>query len=117
MPLTGGGGVPDGERLDRAFLARVLEPGDELGGRWLREFGAREVVRRVSGGGRPLPEASEKRWAGLLARAGRADPVGDPSVKNQVVQGQGVLFGRIHTGDAVAVQGVERPAADRLGEL
>lgn len=72
-----GGGAPDVERLDRAFLARVIEPGDELGGRWLREFGAREVVRRLSGGGRPLPEASEKRWAGLCARAGRADPEGD----------------------------------------
>ncbi|MEV6381421.1 DNA-processing protein DprA [Streptomyces sp. NPDC051773] len=75
--MTGGGGAPDGERLDRAFLARVLEPGDELGGRWLREYGARAVVRRLSEGGRPLPKASEKRWAGLCARAGRADPTGD----------------------------------------
>ncbi|MFM9556527.1 MULTISPECIES: DNA-processing protein DprA [Streptomyces] len=75
--MTGEGGAPDGERLDRAFLARVLEPGDELGGRWLREYGAREVVRRLSEGGRPLPKASEKRWAGLCARAGRADPAGD----------------------------------------
>ncbi|WP_371576650.1 DNA-processing protein DprA [Streptomyces sp. NBC_01314] len=72
-----GGGAPDAERLDRAFLARVLEPGDELGGRWLREFGARELVRRLSCGGRPLPEASGKRWAGLCARSGRADPGGD----------------------------------------
>ncbi|UUU25201.1 DNA-processing protein DprA [Streptomyces sp. DSM 40750] len=72
-----GGGAPDDERLHRAFLARVIEPGDELGGRWLRELGAREVVRRLSGGGRPLPDASEKRWAGLCARAGRADPEGD----------------------------------------
>ncbi|MGW0844039.1 DNA-processing protein DprA [Streptomyces sp. NPDC002787] len=72
-----GGGAADAERLDRAFLARVIEPGDELGGRWLRELGAREVVRRLSGGGRPLPEASDKRWAGLCARAGRADPEGD----------------------------------------
>ncbi|UUU30597.1 DNA-processing protein DprA [Streptomyces sp. CA-210063] len=72
-----GGGAPDAERLDRAFLARVIEPGDELGGRWLRDLGAREVVRRLSGGGRPLPDASEKRWAGLCARAGRADPEGD----------------------------------------
>jgi DNA processing protein len=75
--MTGGVEVPEGERLDRAFLARVLEPGDEVGGRWLREFGAREVVRRVSRGGPPLPQASEKRWAGLCARAARADPAGD----------------------------------------
>uniref|UniRef100_UPI001C106192 DNA-processing protein DprA n=1 Tax=Streptomyces brasiliscabiei TaxID=2736302 RepID=UPI001C106192 len=71
--MTCGGGSGD-ERLDRAFLARVVEPGDELAGRWLRELGARDVVRRLSGGGRPLPGASEKRWAGLCARA---DPEGD----------------------------------------
>ncbi|MEI5526174.1 DNA-processing protein DprA [Streptomyces brasiliscabiei] len=74
--MTCGGGSED-ERLDRAFLARVVEPGDELAGRWLRELGARDVVRRLSGGGRPLPGASEKRWAGLCARADRADPEGD----------------------------------------
>lgn len=72
-----GGSASDAERHDRAFLARVIEPGDELGGRWLRELGAREVVRRLSGSGRPLPEASAKRWAGLCARAGRADPTED----------------------------------------
>jgi DNA processing protein len=71
------GGLPDAERLDRVFLTRVLEPGDELGGRWLRELGARETVRRLTGGGRPLPGASGKRWSGLCARAERADPVQD----------------------------------------
>ncbi|MGW0820926.1 DNA-processing protein DprA [Streptomyces sp. NPDC002845] len=71
------GGVPETERLDRVFLARVVEPGDELGGRWLRELGAREVVRRLTGGGKPLPGASEKRWAGLRARAERAEPQRD----------------------------------------
>ncbi|MGW0706935.1 DNA-processing protein DprA [Streptomyces sp. NPDC002643] len=70
-------GVSDAERLDRVFLARVIEPGDELGGRWLREFGAREMVRRLSGEGGPLPEVSQKRWAGLRARAGWADPEAD----------------------------------------
>ncbi|GHH86898.1 DNA-processing protein DprA [Streptomyces capitiformicae] len=72
-----GEGVSDAERLDRVFLARVLEPGDELGGRWLRELGVQELVRRCSGHGPPLPGASEKRWAGLCARAGRADPEKD----------------------------------------
>lgn len=72
-----GEGVSEAERLDRVFLARVLEPGDELGGRWLRELGVQELVRRCSGHGPPLPGASEKRWAGLCARAGRADPEKD----------------------------------------
>ncbi|WP_286251853.1 DNA-processing protein DprA [Streptomyces graminofaciens] len=67
----------DAERLDRVFLSRVLEPGDELGGRWLRELGAREVVRRLSGSGRRLPEASDKRWAGLRARAQCVEPERD----------------------------------------
>ncbi len=71
------GGLPDAERLDRVFLARVIEPGDELGGRWLREIGARDTVRRLTEGGRPLPGASDKRWAGLRARAERADPERD----------------------------------------
>ncbi|WP_229821194.1 MULTISPECIES: DNA-processing protein DprA [Streptomyces] len=83
------------ERLDRIFLARVLEPGDELGGRWLRELGVRAVARQLtrrdaplpgmpdegpSSGGRNggrLPGVSDKRWAGLCARAERADPERD----------------------------------------
>lgn len=71
------GGLSDAERLDRVFLSRVIEPGDELGGRWLREIGTRETVRRLAEDGTPLPGASEKRWAGLRARAERADPQRD----------------------------------------
>ncbi len=71
------GGALDAERVDRAFLARVIEPGDELAGRWLRELGAGETARRLSEGGGPLPGASEKRWAGLRSRAARADPARD----------------------------------------
>ncbi|MER6013727.1 DNA-processing protein DprA [Streptomyces bluensis] len=82
------GGLPEAERLDRVFLSRVTEPGDELGGRWLRELGVRETVRRLSGGGRPLPGASEKRWAGLRARAERADPQRDLAQ----AQGAGARF-------------------------
>ncbi|WP_454321044.1 DNA-processing protein DprA [Streptomyces phaeoluteigriseus] len=74
--MTGTGG-PDGERLARAFLTRVLEPGDEVGGAWVRERGAEEVVGRLLGGGEALPGASEQRWAGLLARAERAEPERD----------------------------------------
>ncbi|MFJ3638231.1 DNA-processing protein DprA [Streptomyces sp. NPDC090108] len=74
--MTGAAG-PDGGPLGRAFLARVLEPGDEVGGRWLREFGVEEVVRRLRDGGRPLPGVSGVRWSGLAARARAADPERD----------------------------------------
>ncbi|GHA43732.1 hypothetical protein GCM10010372_49700 [Streptomyces tauricus] len=74
----GGGG--EGERLHRALLARVVEPGDEVCGRWLRECGAGEVVRRLTGGGQQLPGVTDVRWAGLRARAERADPERDLAV-------------------------------------
>ena len=69
--------MTDDDRLARVALARVIEPGDELGGRWLREFGAVEVARRVVTGGEPLPGASVKRWEGLRGRAGRVRPERD----------------------------------------
>ncbi|MER6492521.1 DNA-processing protein DprA [Streptomyces griseorubiginosus] len=50
-----------------------MEPGDEAGGRWIREWGAGAVASRLRGGGEALPGVSEKRWAGLLARAAVAD--------------------------------------------
>ncbi|GAA3892763.1 DNA-processing protein DprA [Streptomyces sp. NPDC127159] len=69
-----GSHLPDGERLARALLTRVVEPGDEVAGRWLREWGAQELVRRLIEGGRPLPGATGKRWAGMRTRACRAEP-------------------------------------------
>ncbi|MFJ4469427.1 DNA-processing protein DprA [Streptomyces sp. NPDC089424] len=75
-----GAGDPDGELLGRILLTRVLEPGDEVAGRWVRELGVGEVVRRLRGEGAPLPGVSEKRWAGLRARAGRAEPERDLEV-------------------------------------
>lgn len=62
----------DAETLGRIFLGRVIEPGDEVGGRWVREFGVGEVVRRVRDGGAALPGVGKARWAGLVARAARA---------------------------------------------
>ncbi|MFF8194605.1 DNA-processing protein DprA [Streptomyces bobili] len=78
-----GTGEPDGERLARAFLTRVLEPGDEVGGAWVRERGAEEVVRRLRGAGEALPGATEQRWTGLLARAARAEPERDLAVARE----------------------------------
>ncbi|MET9257185.1 DNA-processing protein DprA [Streptomyces sp. NPDC003717] len=68
------------EVLHRVFLTRVLEPGDEVGGRWVRERGAGEVARWLRRGGRALPGVSGRRWAGLCARAARADPRADLAV-------------------------------------
>ena len=61
---------PGAELYDRVFLARVLEPGDEAAGRWLREAGVREVAGRLRGKGRRFEGISERRWAGLLRGVG-----------------------------------------------
>ncbi|MBR8639422.1 DNA-processing protein DprA [Streptomyces tuirus] len=82
--------APDDELLARVFLTRVIEPGDEVGGRWVRELGVREVARRLSEGGLPLPGVSGKRWQGLLARAETARPREDLAV----AQHAGVRFVR-----------------------
>lgn len=71
---------PDDERLGRVFLSRVVEPGDEVAGRWVREYGVREVVRRLREGAEPLPGVSYKRWDGLRARAVRAEPGRDLAI-------------------------------------
>ncbi len=70
-------GEPGGELLARVLLTRVIEPGDETGGRWVRELGVAEVARRLGEGGAPLPGASGTRWAGLVARAQAARPPRD----------------------------------------
>ncbi|MGY6024365.1 DNA-processing protein DprA [Streptomyces spinosirectus] len=71
------GDGPEAERLARVLLARVLEPGDEVGGRWVREIGAPEVARRLREGGPRLFGVTDRRWAGLLARARQAEPERD----------------------------------------
>ncbi|MCN9242792.1 DNA-processing protein DprA [Streptomyces sp. RY43-2] len=65
------------------FLTRVVEPGDEVAGRWLREHGAEHVARRLREGGRRLPGVTDKRWAGLRARAVRAEPERDRAVAEE----------------------------------
>ncbi|ALO96429.1 DNA processing Smf-family protein [Streptomyces hygroscopicus subsp. limoneus] len=74
--MTGEEG-PGAELLGRVFLGRVVEAGDEVGGRWVREFGVGEVVRRLRCGGHALPGVSAARWEGLVARARRAEPERD----------------------------------------
>ena len=77
------GDEPAGELLARVLLSRVLEPGDEVGGRWLRELGAVEVARRLREGGPQLVGITDKRWAGLLDRAEQAEPERDLAVAQE----------------------------------
>lgn len=72
--------APEEERSARAALTRILEPGDEVGGRWLREKGAVEVVRRLVEGEERLVGVTPARWEGLRARAGQALPERDLAV-------------------------------------
>ncbi|WP_327215143.1 DNA-processing protein DprA [[Kitasatospora] papulosa] len=72
-------GEPDGERerLARAALTRVFEPGDERGGRWIREAGPVELIRRLTGPDGParaLEGMTATRLAGYRLRAVSADP-------------------------------------------
>ncbi|MFF8293038.1 DNA-processing protein DprA [Streptomyces sp. NPDC016309] len=72
--------VTERERRARAALTRVVEPGDEHGGRWLRELGPVELLRRLTTvpyDDEALGGASEQRIQGFRARAARAEPERD----------------------------------------
>jgi DNA processing protein len=70
-------GVGDEERVARAALTRVMEPGDERGGRWLREFGPAGLMARLTApehGEAALPGATARRLAAYRIRAAAAEP-------------------------------------------
>ncbi|MER6106265.1 DNA-processing protein DprA [Streptomyces sp. NPDC001832] len=72
--------VSNRERLARAALTRILEPGDEPGGRWLRECGAVELIRRITtrdGTAERLSGMTPKRLEGYRLRAESAEPERD----------------------------------------
>jgi DNA processing protein len=68
--------VTAAERLARAALTRIAEPGDEVLGRLLDDIGAEEAVRRLSRGG-ALPGVGERRRAGYRVRLDGLDPERD----------------------------------------
>nr|WP_243460226.1 DNA-processing protein DprA [Streptomyces sp. M54] len=74
---AGGAGEPVSARSARAALTRVLEPGDERAGRWLRQLGPDELLRRFTaedGSAERLPGMTAARLGGYRLRAAAADP-------------------------------------------
>ncbi|MEU9604503.1 DNA-processing protein DprA [Streptomyces sp. NPDC048057] len=72
--------IADRERIARAALTRVIEPGDESGGRWLSRFGAVGLMDRLTAvevDETTLPGASQRRLTSYRARAAAADPQRD----------------------------------------
>ncbi|PHQ49690.1 DNA-protecting protein DprA [Streptomyces cinnamoneus] len=69
--------MSEGERLARAALTRLTEPGDEAVGRWLRQLGPVDLMRGLTGAGPPPAGARADRLAGCRARAAGLDPAGD----------------------------------------
>jgi DNA processing protein len=61
------------ERLARAALARLVEPGDEIVGSWVAELGAVQVLQRIERGG-TLPRARETRLENYRVRLPGVDP-------------------------------------------
>nr|WSZ98753.1 DNA-processing protein DprA [Streptomyces sp. NBC_00857] len=73
-------GVSPEERLARAALTRVLEPGDERGGQWLRRFGAVRLMALLTSpdaGREQFPDIREQRLGGYRIRALAAVPERD----------------------------------------
>ena len=65
------------ERLARAALTRIVEPGDELVGALLRRVGPCELLGVFTDGRKPPAEVSAERLAGYRIRAERLDPEAD----------------------------------------
>ncbi|MFI2368752.1 DNA-processing protein DprA [Streptomyces sp. NPDC018833] len=76
-PPAGRHACNEAERVARSALTQILEPGDEKGGRWLREFGAHGLLSLLTAGAYEkgaLPGATERRVTGLRARAAGVVP-------------------------------------------
>ncbi|MEU8673129.1 DNA-processing protein DprA [Streptomyces sp. NPDC048560] len=73
-------GCGDRARLARVALTRIIEPGDERAGRWLRETGPVELVRRLTtcdGSAERLAGMTAVRLGGYRLRAAAVEPERD----------------------------------------
>ncbi|MDK1475111.1 DNA-processing protein DprA [Streptomyces sp. 549] len=75
-PGDGGAGCAEEDRLARAALCRVGEPGETAIGRWLATLGPGGTLSALLSG-RPLPGVSAERLIGLRARARAVRPQKD----------------------------------------
>jgi DNA processing protein len=73
---TEAGTAPAAERLARAALCRIIEPGDEAAWQLLQQHGPVEAADRLAHG-RGLPDALLRRAEGYRARAAGIDPAAD----------------------------------------
>ncbi|WP_367648444.1 DNA-processing protein DprA [Streptomyces sp. CNQ-509] len=64
----------DAERLARVALTRLVEPGDEVAGRWLRTHGAVALMRWVTGDAPPPSPEAETRLVRYRRRLGGPAP-------------------------------------------
>lgn len=75
-----GNGVDERERLARAALTRIFEPGEEHAGRLIRRYGAERLLELLTsrdGDARALTGVSPRRALGLRARAVGVEPERD----------------------------------------
>ncbi|MBQ0984437.1 DNA-processing protein DprA [Streptomyces sp. F63] len=85
--MTGASETEEARRA-RAALTRIVEPGDELAGRWLRERGPVALLRLFLGRGGAPSAVSDARMAGYRARAAG----GDPAEELRAAEAGGIRF-------------------------
>ncbi|MEU2790713.1 DNA-processing protein DprA [Streptomyces sp. NPDC007100] len=84
--------VGEEERKARAALTRIVEPGDETVGRWLRQTTPVHLVQSLAGEREMPAGASKKKFAGLRMRAARVDTTAGPAADLAAVAALGGRF-------------------------
>ncbi|RSO13277.1 DNA-protecting protein DprA [Streptomyces sp. WAC 06725] len=84
--------VGEEERKARAALTRIVEPGDETVGRWLRRTTPVQLVQSLVGEREMPTGVSEEKFEGLRLRATRLDVVNKPAEDLAAVAALGGRF-------------------------